>query len=43
MLFRRDKLVLRADNKEVEEISIYEDDSFNIIGKVIGTNTGIIF
>ena len=42
-IVRRDKLVLRADNKEVEEISIYEDDSFNIIGKVIGTNTGIIF
>lgn len=42
-IVRRDKLVLRADNKEVEEISIYENDAFNIIGKIIGTNTGIIF
>ena len=41
-IVRRDKLVLRADNKEVEEISIYENDHFNIIGKVIGTNTGLI-
>lgn len=41
-IVRRDKLVLRADNKEVEEISIYEGDKFNIIGKVVGTNTGLI-
>lgn len=41
-IVRRDKLVLRADNKEVEEISIYDNDDFNIIGKVVGTNTGII-
>lgn len=41
-IVRRDKLVLRADNKDVEEISIYEEDQFNIIGKVIGTNTGLI-
>lgn len=41
-IVRRDKLVLRADNKDVEEISIYEGDKFNIIGKVIGTNTGLI-
>lgn len=41
-IVRRDKLVLRADNKDIEEISIYDDDKFNIIGKVIGTNTGII-
>ncbi len=41
-IVRRDKLVLRADNKEVEEISIYEGDQFNIIGKVIGTDTGLI-
>ena len=41
-IVRRDKLVLRADNKEFEEISIYENDTFNIIGKVIGTNTGLI-
>lgn len=41
-IVRRDKLVLRADNKDVEEISIYEDDQFNIIGKIIGTDTGLI-
>lgn len=41
-IVRRDKLVLRADNKDMEEISIYEGDNFNIIGKVIGTNTGLI-
>lgn len=41
-IVRRDKLVLRADNKDVEEISIYEGDKFNIIGKVIGTDTGLI-
>lgn len=41
-IVRRDKLVLRADNKDIEEISIYENDKFNIIGKVIGTNTGLI-
>lgn len=41
-IVRRDKLVLRADNKDYEEISIFEEDSFNIIGKVIGTNTGLI-
>lgn len=41
-IVRRDKLVLRADNKDFEEISIYENDKFNIIGKIIGTNTGLI-
>lgn len=41
-IVRRDKLVLRADNKDFEEISIYENDHFNIIGKIIGTNTGLI-
>ena len=41
-IVRRDKLVLRADNKDFEEISIYENDQFNIIGKIIGTNTGLI-
>ena len=41
-IVRRDKLVLRADNKEFEEISIHEQDHFNIIGKIIGTNTGLI-
>lgn len=41
-IVRRDKLVLRADNKEIEEISIYDNDDFNIIGKIIGTDTGLI-
>lgn len=41
-IVRRDKLVLRADNKDVEEISLYDGDEFNIIGKVIGTDTGLI-
>ena len=41
-IVRRDKLVLRADNKDFEEISIFENDKFDIIGKIIGTNTGLI-
>lgn len=41
-IVRRDKLVLRADNRNIEEISIYEGDKFNIIGKVIGTDAGLI-
>lgn len=41
-IVRRDKLVLRADNKEVEEISLFDDNKFNIIGKVLGTNSGLI-
>ena len=41
-IVRRDKLVLRPDNKDFPEISIYDDDTFNIIGKIVGTNTGLI-
>ena len=41
-IVRRDKLVLRAENKEFEEISIYNNEPFNIIGKIIGTDTGLI-
>jgi len=41
-IVRRDKLVLRADNKDYEEIDIFEGEPFKIIGKVIGTNTGLI-
>lgn len=41
-IVRRDKLVLRAENKDYEEISLFENDSFNIIGKIVGTNTGLI-
>ena len=36
-------LVFRADNKEFPDIIISETDTYNIIGKVIGTNTGLIF
>ena len=37
-IIRRDKLVLRADKKEVEDNSISEKDNFYIIGKIIGSN-----
>ena len=42
LIVRRDCLLLRADNKDFEEIIIEEKKDFNIIGKVLGTNTGII-
>ena len=42
-VIRKDDLVLRADNKEFPDIIISEKDTYNIIGKVIGTNTGLIF
>ncbi len=42
-VIRKDDLVLRADNKEFSDIIISETDTYNIIGKVIGTNTGLIF
>ena len=32
---KRGKIVLKADNKYVEEISISEDDNFFIVGKVL--------
>lgn len=34
-IIRKDKLVLRADNKNYEEISLSEDDEFTIIGRVL--------
>ena len=40
---RKDSLVLRADNKEFDDIVLSSNDNYNIIGKVIGTNTGLIF
>lgn len=40
---RKDSLVLRADNKTYGDIIITDQDKYNIIGKIIGTNTGIIF
>ena len=42
-VIRKDDLVFRADNKEFPDIIISETDTYNIIGKVIGTNTGLIF
>jgi len=41
-IVRRDKLVLRPENKEFEEISLFDGDNFTIIGKIVGTNTGLI-
>lgn len=42
-VIRKDSLVLRADNKDFNDIILSENDTYNIIGKVIGTNTGLIF
>ena len=42
-VIRKDSLVLRADNKEYPDIVLGENANYNIIGKVIGTNTGLIF
>lgn len=42
-VIRKNSLVLRADNKDFSDIPLEENDQYNIIGKVIGTNTGLIF
>lgn len=42
-IIRKDALVLRADNKEFDDIILSENDEYNIIGKVVGTDTGLIF
>lgn len=42
-IIRKDALVLRADNKELDDIILTENDEYNIIGKVVGTDTGLIF
>ena len=34
-IIRKDKLVLRADNKDYSDISLSEDDDFTIIGRII--------
>lgn len=34
-IIRKDKLVLRAENKKYEDINLSEDDNFTIIGKLI--------
>ena len=41
-IIRRDKLVLRPENDNYEEISIFEGDDYTIIGKIIGTDKGLI-
>ena len=42
-IVRKDAIVLRADNKNFSDIVLSEKINYNIIGKVIGTNTGLIF
>ena len=42
-VIRKNSLVLRADNKDFSDIELTEKDEYNLIGKVIGTNTGLIF
>lgn len=42
-VIRKDDLVLRADKKGIEDIILTEKDDYSIIGKIIGTNTGLIF
>lgn len=37
-IIRKDKLVLRADNKTYEDIDLTEDTSFTIIGKLLNGN-----
>ena len=40
---RKDSLALRADNKNYSDIVITDKDEYNIIGKVVGTSSGLIF
>lgn len=42
-VIRKESLVLRADNKDFSDILLPFDGDYNIIGKVIGTSTGLIF
>lgn len=42
-VIRKDSLVLRADNKEFDDIVISKKDNYNIIGRVVGTSTGLFF
>lgn len=37
-IIRKDKLVLRAENKNYEDINLSEDDNFTIIGKFVNMN-----
>lgn len=38
-IIRKDKLVLRADNKNYNDIDLSENDKFTIIGKIINSKT----
>lgn len=40
---RKDTIVLHPDNKDFSDIVLTTDDDYNIIGKIIGTDTGLIF
>lgn len=42
-VIRKESLVLRADNKDFSDIILPFDGEYNIIAKVIGTSTGLIF
>lgn len=42
-VIRKDSLVLRADNKEFTDIILNDNTKYTIIGKILGTNTGLIF
>ena len=37
-IIRKDKLVLRADNKDYPDIDLTEDDNFTIIGRLVNGN-----
>ena len=38
-IIRKDKLILRAENKKYDEIYLSEDDDFTIIGKILVSKT----
>ena len=40
---KKDGLLLRADNKEFKDLPLNSRTKYNIIGKVVGTSTGLIF
>lgn len=42
-VIKKEGLILRADNKNIEDIMITETDKYNIIGKIVGTTSGLIF
>lgn len=42
-VIRKDDLVLRADKKGIDDIILTKKDNYTIIGKIIGTSTGLVF